>query len=277
MEEMMLQQGFLSDVQDALARFDPEILSYDKEKVGIYGSAYRFVEQHAMDMRLYNTAIALPLVRGILSRVQREARYETTDRYLAEFEHCLAVCQMLVNLHIPVSPLEEDILLASALCHIVPENVRLEQIEEHLPAQRQLNPEVFRIVRLLFREDNMSDAALREYFARVQGDKLALLILLSDRGNLVEQLYGMSTWSAHRYIHETRTYFFPMCIFAKEHYHDLLAPVSVLMEKMRSLIEVTEILLHRHEAREAELTREILDLQEENATIKGMIRKYRGE
>ena len=66
-----------------------------------------------------------------------------------------------------------------------------------------------------------------------------------------------------------------MCIYGKEHYHELLAPVSVLMEKIRTLIEVAEVLLRKYEVREAELNRDILSLQEENATLRGMIASYR--
>ena len=66
-----------------------------------------------------------------------------------------------------------------------------------------------------------------------------------------------------------------MCIYAKEHYIELLSPIGILLEKLRNLTDVAEMLFAKFESMEIELTREILQLKEENATIKGIIQKLK--
>lgn len=234
---------------------------------------YESIAAYAAEKGLVYTAAALPLVYDLLGRAadHPSSRFCSAAKHIAYRAHAMAVCHMLIDLHVPVSAEEEDILLASALCHVLPENIRMENLEEELSLKEHLHPDVCRTVRLIFWDDNNSGAGQEAFYDRIRDNKLALMIKLADRGNLVEQLYGISGWTARSYIHETRSFFFPMCIYAKEHYPDLLAPVSVLMEKMRSLTEVAEILLSRYERREADLSQEILELQEENATLRSLI------
>lgn len=234
----------------------------------INASLYRYVRKYAEENGLHNTKIALPMTAEMMSRI-----HSAKDENVAALRHCLYVCRMLIDLHIPFTSQEEDVLLASSLCHILPENISFRDMEEELTKSYHLDHEVYETVKLIYHPDDISNEELKQFYDNAKLNKLALLVLLADRGNLVEQLYGIASWNAHRYIYETRTFYLPMCIYAKEHYHELLAPVSILMEKMRNLTETAEILLNRYEARENELVQEILALQEENATLKGIIQK----
>lgn len=233
-----------------------------------WAESYELVEAYAQAGQLQNTLKALPLVQDLVFRTGGMSNSPFEDA-VTKLRHCLAMARILIDLHIPVEREEEDILLASALCHILPASSELFQSEGIL------DPRVFETIRLIRLGDAMNDEKLAAYTARVQENRLALLLRLADRGNLVEQLHSFSGWSTRRYIYETRNFYLPMCVYGKEHYPDLIAPVSILMEKMRSLTEVAEILLGRYEARETELTREILDLQEENARIRDAIRAFR--
>lgn len=235
---------------------------------------YRYIRSYAESRNLGCTAAALPAVQNIMANAADlpQSRFHSAHVHIGYFQHALAVCRMLIDLRLPLERREEDILLSAAICHVLPETICYNDLEGEIGAVVLLHPEIYSIVRLLFREDNLSDAQQKLFFESVRRNKLALLIKLADRGNLVQQLYGVSSWSARQYIYETKTYFFPMCIYAKEHYPELLAPVSVLMEKMRCLIQVGEILLSRYEATETALSQEILHLQEENATLKGIIK-----
>lgn len=239
---------------------------------------YRYIQEYAERKNLGNTAAALPAVQSIMANAadMPQSRFHSAYVHNGYFEHALQVCRMLIDLRLPLDRQQEDILLAAAICHVLPETIRYNDLEGEVGSQVMLHPQIYDIVRLLFREDNLSDAQQKLFFESVRRNKLALLIKLADRGNLVQQLYGVSSWSARQYIYETKTYFFPMCIYAKEHYPELLAPVSVLMEKIRCLTEVGEILLSRYEATEAALSQEILHLQEENATLKGIIKGLQG-
>lgn len=240
---------------------------------------YQYIEAHAAQRQEKNTLAALPQMWRIMSG---EAglpgmRRDIPGNHLAYWRHSLAVCRMLTDLPVTIPYEEEDILLASALCHVLPETFRLPDLKELMTGEMSLDEQIYDTVMLLFRDDPLSDQQQRLYFERLRENRFALLIKLTDRGNLVEQLYGISSWSARSYIYETKTYFLPLCVYAKEHYHDLLAPVSVLMEKMRNLSEVAEILLGRYELREAALTQEILLLQEDNAALRRMIGELQEE
>lgn len=279
MKERISEKEFLSRVKTVLERKGLEPYANICCDSAAPTSAYYYVARYALENQLFNTAIALPQVRETMLHAANApgSRFHHAGTHIAYFQHCLAVCHMLIDLHISLDELDEDILLASALCHILPENIHFEDLEMELTENCHLDLEVYKTVLLIFRETDGTDAEQKIFYERVRENKLALLIKLADRGNLVEQLYGVSSWSARSYIHETRTFYFPMCIYAKAHYPELLAPVSVMMEKMRCLIEIAEILLSRYEAREIELSQEILSLQEENATISRMIQQLCGD
>lgn len=236
---------------------------------------YAFVETHAQTQQLRSTALALALMRWTMSGAAEnpDSRFQNPAAHMGYFRHALSVCRMLIDLHIPLNHEEEDILLAASICHILPECIRTPDLAAVLTDSFRLSPEVAGVVTCIFWEDNENSAQQRSYYERVQKNRLALLIKLTDRGNLVEQLYSISGWRARKYIHETRSFFFPMCIYAKEWYPDLIAPVSVMMEKIRCITEAAEILLSRYELREEALIQEILELQEENATIRGILRR----
>lgn len=272
MEEKTEQQRFREMIAQMLNLIHPDLQMGVSDEAD-YASLYRYVENYVMEKCLRNSAVALPLVAGMLTRNDDDLIIRANDAASREvfFSHCLSVCRMLIDLHIPLSSRDEDIMLASALCHVLPETMRFSSLKYELIQQYRLDPGVYEIVNLLYRNEEGMEEEQRAYYNAIQENRLALMIKLADQGNLVEQLYGISTWSARRYIHETRTYFFPMCIYAKEHHHGIRAPISILMEKMRSLTVVAEILLSRFETQESDLLQEILALQEENAALRGVI------
>lgn len=272
MSESEFQEVFI----DALERIDLDAFSLDEDDFESFEDIYQTVEAYAMERQLLNTSVALPLVRAIMSR---ESTYWTEDskeasEYKEDFQHCLSVTRMLIDLHIPLPHEEEDILLASAICHILPENLPYKTMEHQITEEYHLHPEIQKIVLMLYQRGGLSESELRKHFRRIQKHKLALLIALASQGDLMGQLHEVSSWNARAYIYQTRNNYFPMCIYAKEHYTDLLGSISVLTEKMRCLIEIAEILLSRYEARENELMQEILMTREENAKLKGLIERH---
>ncbi len=272
MTDMEFEESFI----DAMELIGPEAFIVDEDDTQAYLSLYKFVERYALERRLLNTSIALPLVRAMMSRedIELPDEFKDAEEYAADFRHCLSVTRMLIDLHIPLTEEEEDILLAASICHIIPENITYKASKNRLTEEYHLDPEIHHVIMILFRKSELSESEQKRYYKRIQDHKLALLIALADRGNLMRQLYGISSWSARRYIYETRNCYFPMCIYAKEHYTELLLPINVLTEKIRCLIEIAEILLSRYEARETELMQEVLDLKEENARLKGLIQKH---
>ncbi|MBQ0001381.1 MAG: HD domain-containing protein [Clostridiales bacterium] len=281
MENMMCEMSFQEKVQAALDRMGAGVFDYDRSVEEQYKAKYQAVKNHAEERELLHVLLALPLVRGIMSQTMDTVKSPADkNRYLAYFQHCLSVAQMLIDLNFNLTKQEEDIALAAAICHILPENetsVNFDNLEDKLTGEYGFDENVAKIVRLITRANGMSEVETRVFYQNIQQNKLALVLRLADRGNLVERLYGISSWTAHEYIYETRTYFFPMCIYAKEHYPEISGQIGVLMEKMRCHIEVSEILLSRYETREQQLSQEILFLKEENSRIRGIIKKLQAQ
>lgn len=210
----------------------------------------------------------LPFVYEIMDEMFRTARSEASARrYESELLHCLQVGEMLSNLELPIPQDEEDTMLAAVILHIMPETCPKVSL-------RGFPEEVLALLEVMTQDDEAGEEEQYEYFARVQENRLAFLAMLADRGNIIQQLYRYPTWSAHRYIEETKACYYPMCVYGKEHYHELLEPICLLTERLQLLMEVSEILLRRYEVREAEMNRDILALRDENATIRGIIAKF---
>lgn len=269
---MTAQELFQQTVNETLQDIQPAILAENPEGIGD-PQLFDYIAAYAAQRELVNTAIALPLVRYVIAHAAEDpnSRFGASAAHGAYFQHSMTVCRMLIDLHITLPQEDEDILLASAICHILPENITIPDLQERITEQYRLDARIAQIVSTLFWKDNSTAAHQQAYYDRVQKNKLALLVKLADRGNLVQQLYDIDGATARSHIQQTRRFFLPMCIYAKEWYPELIAPVSVMLEKMRCLMEVADILLSRYEVRETALMQEILELQEENATIRGIL------
>ena len=220
---------------------------------------FDIVSAEAAQKQLSLTASALPFIRDRFGL--------GCDVY---YRRRLSVCRMLIGLHIPAEGNMLDVLLAAALCHSLPGD---RVPEDHLPTLQWLFEREPRVSWIL--------SELRyggeDYFDHLRGCRDALLIRLTERGVLVESLYEWPAADARRYLRETREHFFPMCIFAKEHYREYLGPLSILMEKTRNLVTANEALLRRYDETENALSSEILSLREENAAIRAMILELSGD
>lgn len=270
----MEQQDARDDI--LLRRAELFLASETAEKIGC-ASLYDYLRKYAVIKELKNTYAALPVVIGTAVTVAGDItnRFGFAEEQLTSLRHCLSMCKMLSDLHLPFVAYDEDVLLAAALTHILPEIKSLHDTEK-LMGRYGIAHDVYDTAVLLYREENMTPAEEKQYYKCIAENPLALLIALADRGNIVEHLYNLSLINARSFIHETRNYYLPLCIYGKEHYHEILGPISILMEKMRTLAEVADILLSRFVSRESELTQEILALQEENATLTGIISSLEG-
>jgi len=205
---------------------------------------------------------ALPLTASALPAIR--ARFSIgCDVY---YRRRLSVCRMLIDLHLPVTPDMLDIMLAVALSHSLPGDSVPDDHRGTMEGLFAAEPRVAEILSVLCYSGD-------GYYARLAGNRYALLIRLTERGVLVESLYEWPAEDARRYIRETCEHFFPMCIYAKEHYRELLGPLSILMEKTRNLVAANEALLRRYEEAESARRSEILSLMEENAALRAMIRE----
>ena len=270
---------FQEEVNGILSRIGTDHLKYNREEAWMYQHTYEFIQNYAVEKQLLNTAIALPVVRSLHDGTYRGVRRaaDGTRWRRPYFCHSLSVCRMLINLGLPLTQEEEDIALAAALCHDLKVHVPFRDGGNEMHTIYHLDPRVVEIMMLIYEGNCENEDDYLKVFEGVQKNKLALLVRLSDRGNIVEELYTVSVWKAHELIYETRTFYMPMCIYAREHFPELDAPVGLLQEKMRDLIEATEMFVNRYEQHEKELSEKILLLQEENARMRSLIRKKKAE
>lgn len=267
---MNSQKQFRKMVNAVLDEIGPEILSHDESEFWMLQSPYEYIEYYAIENQLKNTAIALPLARGIHSGSHRKSSImkEGISYRLPYVIHCLLVCRMLADLQISLEKEEEDIILAAALCHDMIEDVPFPDHGKELITRFHLDPRVYETVKQVSKRRDFTPEEEREFFHGIEQNKYALLVKLSDRGNNVEDLYNMSVWKVHEYVGETRNFFLPMCNYGMKHYPDVAPKIEILQDKIVGLTQVAEIMVDRYEEREQKLRKQLEELREENKKLR---------
>lgn len=261
---------FQKKVSQALAQIGEDALSYEESEFWMIRSPYEYLEYYVTEKQLLNAAIALPLARGIHNGTYRKAKITRSGKSynLPYVIHCLSVCKMLVDVQMNLSPEEEDICLAAALCHDMIEDVPFPNHGKELTDQFGLDPRVYETVLLVSKNRDATPEEEAAHFQKIAENRLSLLIKLSDRGNNVEDLYNRSCWKVHEYVGETRTYFLPMIEYGLAHYPELTMALEVLSDKIHTLTEVAEILVERYEQKEQELEQRLEALKKENEELR---------
>lgn len=269
MTDMKSRIAFRGKVDAYLATLDEKVLAYNKDEYWMIFSVYEFLEYYSFENRLWNTCIALPLARGLHDGTYRRSSImkNGSSYRLPYVIHCLLVCRMLADLNIPITPDEEDILLASALCHDMIEDLPfpkhgLEMVEDY-----HLDPRIYEIVRLVSKHKDFTEEQEIEHFHKIEENKLALLVKLSDRSHNVEDLYNMSVKKVHEYVEETNRFILPMCEYGFSHYPELSTTLGILKDKIQCLTETAEVMVDRYEQRELELRDQLKELRMENEKL----------
>lgn len=226
------------------------------------------IQHYIAELQLKETALALQILEDYSPLIKEQ---EEVDYYQ---HNCLSIAVMLIDLHLPLTLEEQDYCFASAILHTISKHAEIHDFGKEMKEKYGLSDRVIEIVDLItIKKTDFND--LDSFYGRMEFNKLALLVRLTERSNMVERLYTKSDWNAKLQILETKTYFLPMCIYAKEHYPELIQPISLLMEKMRCLMDVAEILMNKFELQQNEMHDEILRLKEENARIRVIIKKLK--
>ena len=235
--------------------------------------------RHAEEERLRFTRISLALMREEFAGAVDASAHPLMDkeRLLGIAFHSLCSAEILVDLHPALTKEEEDTMLASALCHplfaLVPDDAE----REALLAERFDSNIVFRVMEESAVFGRWTDGERRNYFQALRGKKLAMLLRLAERACFAEQLFELPSADAANYVRETKNLYFPLCIDAKELYPELEPVIAVLYEKMKCLVDVTDILSSRFLQKEGDLMAEMLSLKEDNARLRRLIRQRRAE
>lgn len=270
MEEKKSFQMRLGQILDEIGE---EVLSFDQDEYWMIRRPYEYLERYAMENRMLNMAIALPLARGMHDGEHRKngITKEGVQYKLPYVIHCLLVCRMLADLHVPLPHDEVDVMLAAALCHDMIEDIPFADGGHELTTRFHMDPRVYETVKCVSKRRDFTPEEEQAHFEGIQQNYLALLVKLSDRGNNVEDLYNMSIWKIHEYVGETKKYFFPMCAYGKQHYPQLHTSLDMLEDKIVLLTQVTEILVNRYEYMENQMLDKIHAEQEENERLRAAL------
>ena len=275
----MNQILFEEKINAALNEIGAKKLSYDRSEEWTYKEVYEELWRYAHSNQLYHLALALPLVRALVDGQYRGSIIleDGQTHPLPHFHHCCIVCRLLLNLHpVPAGSDEEDILLASALCHDLIGHVFYQNPREALRTYH-LDPQIYEIISFINCYELKTEDALRDFYQRFYSPDrcFEILIELADYCCIIEKLYTEPIWKVREYIYLIRTYHLPLGVYAKEAFPELYAPIGVMIEKMRSLSDATDILVSRYEHRSLELHNELFALKEENARYRRLISEFK--
>lgn len=202
-----------------------------------YIKSYMFIKGFAIGKNLEQTLIALAVARHFHDGQYRK---DGTPYIL----HPLKVCSTLISYGI-----NDDIILASALCHDV-----LEDCQDKLPlggkelvSEYGLSTEVIETVMLLSKESGLNDYELSVYFDKIKKNPKALLVKLADRLHNSSTLYEFTIDKMHKYIRETSMFLIPMASYGKRFYPQYTNALSILKTNIYSLNHSMEIMLNKFE------------------------------
>lgn len=280
MEKRQERAAFRAKVQATLDTINPDFLSYNESEYWMIQSPYEYIEYYAVEHKLFNTAIALPLARGLHDGTHRKSSLikNGVSFRLPYVIHCLIVCKILLDVSAPLPHDQLDVLLASALCHDMIEDIPFPEHGKELITHCHLDPRVYETVKLVSKRKGFTLQEERDHFRHIFQNPLAMLVKLSDRSHNVEDLYNMSVWKIHEYINETRYYFMPMCRYGLRHYPELYTTIEILQDKIMCLTQASLIMVDRFEAREEELQNEVSQLQKENERLRSIFKRlWEGE
>lgn len=266
---------FRKEVAKILDFINPEYLSYDESEFWMVQGPYEYIEYYAIENHMINTCIALPLARGLHDGTHRKSSIMKDGKSyrLPYLIHVLIVCRILLDLNIALPNEEVDIILASALCHDMIEDIPFDNHGEELVTECHLDPRVYHTVKLVSKKKDFTPEEEMEHIHNIESDPYALLVKLSDRSHNVEDLYNMKFWKVHEYVEETERLILPMCAYGIEHFPEIAMTIEILQDKIMSLLKASVILIDRYEAREQRLIGMVNELKRENEKLRDEFRE----
>lgn len=260
---------FRNQVEEYIQSLDEHSFAFNKDEYWMIFSFYEYLEYYSFENRLWNTCIALPLARGLHDGTYRKSSITKNGNVyrLPYVTHCLLVCRMLADLKLPVTKEEEDIILASALCHDMIEDLPFDNDGRELYEEYHLDKRIYDIVKLVSKRKDFTTQEEIEHFKKIQENKYALLVKLSDRSNNVEDLYNMSSEKIDEYVLETNRFILPMCEYGLQHYEELVMPLKILKDKIILLTTTAKTMVDHYEKQERHLRNQLKALRIENKRL----------
>jgi len=165
------ESRFFERVREGLNKIDPAVLAYDESEFWMVQAQYEFIEYYAVRHRYHNTALALPLARGLHDGVHRKFSVikDGVQYKVPYLIHPLRVCHVLIDLRAALSPEEEDIMLAAALCHDVIEDIPLPLHGRELTEVYGMDRRVYDTVLKVTKQRNAAPKKRKSILMRLPG------------------------------------------------------------------------------------------------------------
>ena len=218
---------------------------------------------YAVSHNYKNTCASLEYIKA--SHMDVNVNVPMVQEYLI---HGLSMVWLLIELRLPITEKEMDLILSASMLHILVElygEYDMESLSDVIGVPEDVRSFVHKI-----QESNQN-------YEMVLQDRLLLIVKMVERSNLIEHLCDMTTEEAKQFMTDTKHHWFSMCIEGKESYQEFDAALAGILEKMRGLIQVMDVLFKRYDAEEDELYEDILALKEENAHIRVTMERRRKE
>lgn len=272
-----MNNQYFTLLEKNLNSVDSFILDYDERENIAYESLFKSIDTYANEKELINTAIALRILRGacVCGNEKINLFKSNYSNRLSQYWHAMEVTHMLIDLHLKLNNEDEDILLAVCLLHVLDKLDIRTELREKIQNNCFLNPRVFYTLNLCNHHKYQTTIERINYYNAIQEDYIALLFKLADRGCFISRLYELPAGRAKEYVAETKNYFLPMCIYGKENYDQLSGVIAILMEKIRCLVDVADIITTKYEKVHQELNDEILHYLEENSRLRMEIKRLK--
>lgn len=188
-----------------------------------------FIKGYAKGKNMPNTSKAL----SIACKLHAEQYRSIGDPFII---HPLRVASYLINLKI-----NDDATCAAALLHEVFKKCNVTDGGEELTKKYKLSPEVFKLVKLVSKPNNMS---LDEYYYRLSKNYKAILIKLSNRANTCTILNTYKQDEIDEYILECIEHLYPLCDYGTEHYKKYSHQINIMRSHIYQISNIVSFLTH---------------------------------
>lgn len=200
-----------------------------------------YIKGFAKGRRLYNTVKAI----SYASLLHDGQKRKSGEDYI---EHPMRVCKQLISLGI-----DDDNTLAAALLHDVIEDCN----KSYADIKDYFNDDIAHMVLLL----SKTGTPIESYYHDIKDDVRACLVKISDRCHNLSTMTGPFTQAKIiDYIHETKTYIYPLCDYVIDNFPKYSDIVYSMKYHMDSIIYAVNICLEEIDR----LNWKILDMEECN-------------
>lgn len=188
-----------------------------------------FIKGYAKGKNMPNTLKAL----SIACRLHAEQKRTIGDPFII---HPLRVASYLINLKI-----SDDTTCAAALLHEVFKKCGVTDGGKALTEKYELDEEVFELVKLVSKPDDMSK---REYYYKLSQNYKAALIKLSNRANTCTIINSYNKDEIDDYIYECMVFLYPLCDYCAENYTKFSHQVNIMRSHIYQISNIVYYLTH---------------------------------